>query len=389
MKSALAYPFRIFFILTGSYALLLIFGWMAFLFASWPLPVGWAPIQWHSHEMLYGFVTPAIAGFVLTAMTNWTGAPPLQGRKLLLLALLWAAGRVVMWMAGWLPGWLVAVVDLAFLPVLAAYVGTVLLRYNNRRNLILVGVLALLWLGNVLMQIGLATGKTAVLQTGQLLGLDLISILIVIIAGRITPLFTANWLVRNARDGTVVQRAQWVEIGALSSMFALLVTDITPVPAVVAGGVALLAACFNGWRLLLWRGWLTLKEPLLWILHLSYFWLVLALFLRGLAAFFPAIVPSLWQHALGVGAIATMILGVMTRVSLGHTGRPLQLPPYGVWIYLAISLAAVLRILVPSGVLGFRVGVLAASAAWMVAFTFFLILYIPVLLRPRADGKPG
>src|SRR5690606_33518885 len=136
--------------------------------------------------LIYGFVTAAIAGFVLTAMTNWTGAPPLRGRNLLLLALLWVAGRVVMWLAGWLPGWLVAIVDLAFLPVLAGYIATVLLRHNNRRNLILVAVLSVLWIGNLLMHIGLATGKTGFLQAGQLLGLDLISVLIVIIAGRIT-----------------------------------------------------------------------------------------------------------------------------------------------------------------------------------------------------------
>src|SRR5690606_22765164 len=122
---ALAYPFRIFFLLAGVYPLLLIAGWIAFLFAAVPLPVGWAPMQWHSHEMIYGFVTAAIAGFVLTAMTHWTGAPPLRGRNLLLLALLWVAGRVVMWLAGWLPGWLVAIVDLAFLPVLAGYIATV------------------------------------------------------------------------------------------------------------------------------------------------------------------------------------------------------------------------------------------------------------------------
>jgi uncharacterized protein involved in response to NO len=386
---AFAYPFRIFFILTGAYALSLIAGWILFLFAAWPLPLGWAPMQWHSHEMIYGFVTAAIAGFVLTAMTNWTGAPPLRGRNLALLALLWFAGRAVMWLASWLPGWLVAVVDLAFLPVLAGYIATVLLKHNNRRNLILVAVLVLLWAGNLLMHIGFASGKTAFLQAGQLFGLDLVTVLIVIIAGRITPLFTANWLTKSGRDTSVIKRVQWVEIGALVSIFALLLTDVLPVPAAVIGGVALVAATFNAWRLMLWRGWLTLKEPLLWILHLSYFWLVLALLLRGMSLFFPAIPPSLWQHTLGVGAIASLILGVMTRVSMGHTGRPLQLIKLGVWIYVMISLATVFRIMVPLGVLNFHFGILSASAAWILAFTFFLILYAPVLLHPRVDGRPG
>lgn len=386
---AFAYPFRIFFLLTGAYALLLILGWILFLFAAGPLPVGWAPMQWHSHEMIYGFVTAAIAGFVLTAMTNWTGAPPLVGWRLMLLVLLWLAGRIVMWLAGWLPGSLVAVVDLAFLPVLAGYVTKVLLAHNNRRNLILVAVLLLLWSGNLVMHIGLVSGKTGFLQAGQLLGLDLISALIVIVAGRITPAFTANWLAKNGRNPAEVKRVQWVEIGALASIFALMLADILPVPAALVAGLALLAATFNAWRLVMWRGWLTVKEPLLWILHLAYLWLVLALLLRGVSLLSPSVPATLWQHALGLGAIATLILGVMTRVSLGHTGRPLKLVRFGIWIYVAITLATVLRIMVPLGVINFHFGILAASAAWMVAFTFFLILYTPVLLRPRADGRPG
>ncbi len=387
--TAFAYPFRIFFLLTGAYALLIVAGWVLFLFAAWPLPLGWAPMQWHSHEMIYGFVTAAIAGFVLTAMTNWTGAPPLRGRNLLLLVLLWAAGRGVMWLAGWLPGWLVALVDLAFLPVLAGYVAKVLLAHNNRRNLILVAVLLLLWTGNLIMHIGLLSGKTGLLQTGQLLGLDLITVLIVIVAGRITPAFTANWLAKNGRDSALVKKTRWVELGSLVSLFALALTNLLPVPAAVVGGIALVAATFNGWRLMMWRGWLTLKEPLLWILHLSYLWLVAALLLRGISQFSLALPASLWQHTLGFGAIASLILGVMTRVSLGHTGRPLKLMRFAIWIYIAISVATALRIMVPLGLANFHFGILSAATAWLLAFTFFLILYAPVLLRPRVDGRPG
>src|SRR5690606_35483673 len=147
--TAFAYPFRAVFLVTAAYALKLIAAWGLFLFAAWQLPFGWAPMQWHTHEMIYGFFTAAIAGLLLTAITNWTGAPPLRGYKLLLLVLLWCAGRVVMWTASWLPGWLVALVDLLFLPVLTIYVSLVLLRYNNRRNLILVGVLLFLAIGNL------------------------------------------------------------------------------------------------------------------------------------------------------------------------------------------------------------------------------------------------
>lgn len=150
-----------------------------------------------------------------------------------------------------------------------------------------------------------------------------------------------------------------------------------------------MAATFNGWRLMMWRGWLTLKEPLLWILHLSYLWLVAALLLRGISQFSLALPASLWQHTLGFGAIASLILGVMTRVSLGHTGRPLKLMRFAIWIYIAISVATALRIMVPLGLANFHFGILSAAAAWLLAFTFFLILYAPVLLRPRVDGRPG
>lgn len=387
--AVLAYPFRIFFLAAGAYALLLIAGWVLFLFAAWSLPLGWAPMQWHTHEMLYGFVTAAIAGFVLTAMTNWTGAPPLKGIRLLFLFLLWCAGRAVMWMASWLPGWLAAVVDLAFLPVLAVYVAVTLLRFNNRRNLILVGVLILLFVGNLIMQLGLATGRTSLLQLGQLLGLDLISLLIVIIAGRITPAFTGNWLRKIGGDPQNVKRIGWIEAGAIGAMILLLISDFLPLSTVIAASLALLAAGFNAVRLFFWRGWLTLREPLLWILHLAYLWLVLALALRGLAIFFDGIPATLWQHALGLGAIATLILGVMTRVAVGHTGRPLRLLRFGLLAYLAMIAATVVRMLVAVGVIDFRLGITVAATAWMVAFSIFLIVYAPVLLSPRADGRPG
>ncbi|QIB67748.1 NnrS family protein [Kineobactrum salinum] len=385
----LAHPFRPFFLLAGIYAIVVVLGWIAFLFGGWPIPLGWSPLQWHSHEMLYGFVAAAIAGFVLTAMTNWTGAHPLQGLGLLSLLLLWLAGRLAMWFAGWLPGWLVAVVDLAFLPVLAIYMAHVLISHQNRRNLVLVAVLTLLFIGNLYMQIGFATGKTGLLQTGQLLGLDLVTVLIVVIAGRIIPAFSSNWLRSNGHNPEAVKTFRWLEFASLGSVVLLLLVDWLPLPIQAASAAALLAGAANGVRLAGWAGWKTAREPLLWILHLAYLWVVVALLLRGASAFTDTIAPTVWQHALGVGGIGTLILGVMTRVAVGHTGRPLQLQRFAVFAYIAITGAAVLRLLAAAGLLDYRLGVSLSALSWVVAFSLFVLLYAPVLAAPRPDGRPG
>ena len=385
----LAHPFRIFFLATAVYAGFVVFAWIAFLFAGWPLPLGWAPLQWHSHEMLYGFVSAAIAGFMLTAMTNWTGARPLQGAGLLALLLVWLAGRVVMWVAAWLPGWLVSIVDLAFLPVLAIYVSSVLLRHHNRRNFVLVAVLTFLTMGNLTMQIGFLSGEIGLLKKGELLGFDLISVLIVIIAGRIIPAFTANWLRMQGHNAEAVKTFRWLEILSLASVVSILVVDGFNIPGIWIGIAAIFAGSIHALRLAAWAGLKTRREPLLWILHLAYLWIVIALFLRGASYFTEAVSPSLWQHAMGVGGIATLILGVMTRVAVGHTGRPLRLLRFGLLIYLAITAAALLRISVAMEIMNFHIGVSLSAIAWVVAFSLFMIIYGPILASPRADGKPG
>ncbi len=385
----LAYPFRPFFILAGLYAIAVVLAWVGFLFGNWPLPLGWSPLQWHSHEMIYGFVSAAIAGFLLTAMCNWTGAPPLRGKGLLALVILWLAGRVAFWFAGWLPGWVVAAVDFTFLPVLAIYAGRVLRRHGNKRNLILVGVLAALALGNLLMHLGFMSGGVQWLKLGQGLGLDVITVMIVVIAGRITPAFSANWLKANGgRPERVIQSArvtQW----ALASILLLAVVTLLPLPFWVEGLAALAAAAVNGLRLYQWAGWRTWREPLLWILHLAYGWIVVALLLRGLGPFLPSLSDSLWQHSLGLGGISTLIIGVMSRVAMGHTGRPLALRPFGRLMYAAIIAATVFRLLAANQWLDYRIGVTVSALAWILAFALFVVLYAPILWQPRADGRPG
>ena len=389
----LDHPFRVFFMATAVYAILAIFGWIVFLFANWRLPVGWAPLQWHSHEMMYGFATAAITGFVLTALTNWTGAKPLQGRALLMLLFVWVAGRLVMWFAGWLPPWLVAFVDLVFLAILAVYVFGVLWHYKNRRNLVLVGVLVLLFVANGFMHAGFIYHTPQWLAKGQLMGFDLIVLLIAIIGGRIIPTFTGNWLRKQGVEGSSIRHWNVIEVLALVGLFLTFILDVmmgshAAIPNIV-NVVVLSTAILHALRLFGWAGWLTWREPLLWVLHMAYLWLVFALALRGLNGFVDFIPSSAWQHALGVGVIGTMILAVMTRVSVGHTGRTLTLLPWAVGIYISISVAAIVRILVVFGLFDFRVGISVSAVAWVAAFGLFMVIYTPILMKPRVDGRRG
>lgn len=384
----LAYPFRPFFLLAALYAAAGVVAWVGYLFGGWPVPLGDSPVRWHAHEMLLGFLPAAITGFLLTAMTNWTGAPPLAGRDLLALVALWLAGRVAMWTGVWLPAWLAAVVDLAYLPVLAIYVARVLLRYGNRRNLFLAGVIGLFALTNLLFHLqALGWAMTAV--AGERLALNLITLLMVVIAGRITPAFTANWLRIHGENPDVVQRLSGLDRAAIAATALMIPVDLIPgLP--WAGPLLALAACVvNGARLTLWSGWHVWREPLLWILHLGYLWIVLALLLKGLQPFAGGIIPSAWIHAISAGAAGTLIMGVMTRVSLGHTGRALSLPRFGVSMYAAVLAAGLLRVAAALGLLDYRLGVTTSALAWAVGFTLFLIAYWPILSRPRADGMPG
>ena len=382
------FPFRLFFLLTGLYGVVTVGAWMSYLFGGLALPLGWSSLHWHAHEMLFGLTSAAIAGFLLTAMCNWTGAPPLRGSALLGLACLWLAGRVMMWTASWWPAGWVAVVDLLFLPWMAIYVARVLLAHGNKRNLIMVAILLLLTLANGMMHAGFMTGSGFWLTLGQLTAFNLITLMMVVIGGRSIPLFTINWLRNNGGDIAAVAPSARLDRVTLITTALLVPADWLIGFPWITGFLAAVAGVLHGARLATWGGWKTGREPLLWILHLGYVWIVVALLLKGAAAF-NLVAASVWQHALGVGAMGTLILGIMTRVALGHTGRSLALPPFGVLIYLAITLGALSRVLTAVHVMDYRVGLSIAAIGWTLAFSLFVLIYWPILSRPRADGRPG
>jgi len=379
----LSYPFRIFFLACGIYAICIIAAWLAILLGTLNLPLAWTPVYWHSHEMIFGVVTAAICGFLLTAMCNWTGAQPLQGLGLLGLVSLWIAGRVVMWMGNHLPAELVILVDAIFLPIVTAYVSYILLRHNNKRNLILAVILTLLSLCNLAMHAGAYTKNVYWLWAGETSALGLIALIMVIIAGRIIPLFTVNGLRSTGYAVETIKNSSLLSTLSIASTALLIPLNFFTQYSTVIGVVALSAAIINGVRLAQWASLATKREPLLWILHLGYAWIVIALLLKSMAAFNVWISPSVWQHALGLGAMSSLILGMMTRVSLGHTGRPLRLPRFGVVIYLAISAAVIARLLVALSWIDFQIGLIVTTIAWIIAFGLFTIIFYPILTKPR------
>jgi len=375
--------FRPFFALASAYAILVILAWLAYLFGGWPIPVGWSPLHWHSHEMLYGWPSAAIAGFLLTAVPNWTGRPPLVGTPLLALAMLWLLGRVAWLSAGFWPPSAVAVLDLAFPMALTLVLGTTILGHGQVRNYPVALVLVALLAGNALMHLGFITGRTAWLNTAEQLALNLLTLLMAIIAGRITPLFTRNWLQQQVHVNGLPSGSVWLDRLALSTLVVILVLDLVSAPNGWSARVALLAALAHGVRWWLWRGWLCLRNPLLWVLHLGYAWLVLSLFARAGQGLGWLDGTHLWQHSLGMGAMATLILGVMSRVALGHTGRALKAPPLAVASYGLITVAVVLRLLAAAGLTDYRWSLSLSALAWIFAFGCFLAAYIPMLSSAR------
>jgi uncharacterized protein involved in response to NO len=263
------------------------------------------------------------------------------------------------------------------------YLSSIVLIQGNKRNLILAISLALLSICNFAMHAGTYTKNFYWVWAGETSALGLITLVMVIIAGRIIPLFTINGLRGQGYDVEKIKNSSLLTTLAITTTALLIPLNFfTNIPSLI-GVVALGAAVINAVRLAQWASLATMREPLLWILHLGYLWIVISLLFKGMAALNLWISPSVWQHALGLGAMSSLILGMMTRVSLGHTGRPLYLPRFGVLIYIAISVAAITRLLVALRWIDFRIGLILTTVAWVMAFGIFIIIYYPILTKPR------
>jgi uncharacterized protein involved in response to NO len=325
---------------------------------------------WHAHEMIFGYAFAVIGGFLLTAVRAWTGLPTPSGTPLALLAALWLLARIVA------PFSLVgsSFIDLLFSIGVAWGIGQPILASRNRNWFFVLIVLAI---GAASVLFAMST------RTGLQVGLDMVLLVITIMAGRVVPGFT-----NNAVPGAGARRVQGLEYAAIGAVILILALDLFQLQR-AAAMLALLAAALHAVRLALWAPLATRGRPILWILHLSYAWIVVHLAMRGLAEFLP-VPPVLATHALTVGAIGGITLGMMTRTARGHTARPLTAGRAEVWAYVLVHAAAFVRVLVPlAWPAGYTTTVAVSAMLWGLAFAIFTVSYIPVLSRPRLDGKPG
>jgi uncharacterized protein involved in response to NO len=378
--------FRPFFLLGTLWAMLAMPLWLAFFAGVMPLPSGLAPWIWHAHEMIFGYAMAVIAGFLLTAIPNWTGRPPLRGAPLAILAALWLAGRIAVLISTALGAPLAAAVDLAFPLVFLLAVAREIIAGNSRRNLPMVAALGLLFAGNLLVHLE-ALGSATTAELGIRIGLATVLMLIALVGGRIIPNFTSNWLT-TTRSGTALPAA-----ADRLDMAALVVTAVAAIAwaaapdAAVAPWLELAAGIVLFARLARWRGIATTAEPLLWILHVGYAWLAAGFLLLAADGFWPLLPASSALHALTTGAVGTMTLAVMTRATLGHTGQALTAGVGTTAIYGLVTVAAVLRLIAPLCGVHYLAAITAAGLAWSGAFLLFVALYGPALVRPR--GAPA
>lgn len=377
--------FRPFFLAAALWAALALALWILVFLTGGTLPSRFDPLTWHIHAMLLGFVPAAIAGFMLTAIPNWTGRPPIQGARLIGLVTLWLLGRIVCLISAMLPLWLAAFIDLAFPVALCAVAAREIIAARNWRNLMMPLPIAVLAIANLLMYLELAQFNVPT-GLGWRIALAAIIALVSAIAGRIIPAFTRNWLVkRQAAHLPAAHRR--IDSAALATLHTGLLGWAFFPRLPLVGVVLLFAAAFNFWRLARWRGTATRREPLLAILHLGYGWVALGAALLGASLFSDLLPESAAIHAFTAGAIGTMILAVMTRVALGHTGRPLEADRVTTLIYGAITLAAVARTAAPF-VKGFYFALLEISALlWFASFLGFAWKYASILTMPRPDPR--
>lgn len=382
--AVLSYGFRPFFLLGALYAGLTVLAWLPILSGTIETSSAFAPVDWHVHETMFGYLAAVVTGFLLTAIPNWTGRLPVQGAPLLALVLLWAAGRFAVFFSAEI-GWIAAaVIDCAFLAAVAAAAGKEIVAGRNWRNLMVLVPVTVFMLANVLFHI--EAGLEGSSDYARRLAVAAAIVLIVIIGGRIIPSFTRNWMVRENPGRLPVPFNLFDKVTLLVSVVALLVWTASA-EGLAAGLLMCAAAVLNFARLARWAGDRAFRDRLVLVLHVGYQFVPAGLLLAGLAALDPAaFAPVAALHAFGVGAIGTMTLAVMTRATLGHTGRDLKADAATQAIYAAIVLAALARI-----VAAFMPGethLLHLSAGlWCLAFFGFCLRYGGMLVKPKLKAK--
>lgn len=373
--------FRPFFLGGAIWAVSALTIWLFSLAGQLTIPSAFDALAWHRHEMLFGFVGAIISGFLLTAIPNWTGRLPIAGPSLAGLFALWAAGRAAMFFSAEVGAAVAAVVDAGFYVVLALVAAREVLESKNR-NLPIVALVLLFGLVNLLDHL-VAAGIVSDQALSWKAGVSLVVIMISVIGGRIIPSFTRNWMAkRGIKTGLPGQPSRF-DIAVIAMTAFAFLAWITAPPGWLAGLLLAIAAAGQAVRLARWKGWKAVVDPLVLVLHVGYFWVPAGLAMLALVQFMPSVPQSAAVHALTAGAMATMILAVMTRATLGHTGRELRAGPLTTLIYVLVTVGAALRVAASLGGVDYWLGLEVAGACWIGAFLLFVLVYGPILWRPR------
>lgn len=376
--------FRPFFLLAGVVSSVFLLAWGFYYTRGGPQSL-YSPVNWHGHEMIFGYVSAVIAGFLLTAVKNWTGRQTIHGAPLLLLAMLWLAGRLLPFYSG-LSYWLIAFIDMSFLPLLAVSILPLLIRSKNYRNLVFIGILLLLTLANGVFHLGgaglLAEGQ----KYGLYAGVYTVLVLISLMGGRVIPFFIERGLAGR------FQRRQSSIVEAASNLVLVIlgIAHTAELNSVLTAVIAMLAAALHLIRMAGWYDKGIWHVPLLWVLILGYAWIVAGLLLLSLSLLgFMAI--SLALHALTIGGIGSLTMGMMVRVSMGHSGRKLQAPGLLPAAFAALNVALLVRVFLPLVLpaLAYSWLILISALIWSGAFAVFSYQMWPVYFSARVDDRPS
>lgn len=390
MKPLWSYGFRPFFLLASAFAALSILVWVLVLRGLVSISPALAPFSWHAHEMLFGFTSAVLAGFLLTAVRNWTGGQPtLEGRGLMALVVVWLAGRALALVPALVPPVLHMGVDAAFFVGLAVAIGIPLVKTKNRRNLAMPPLLLLFGAADVAMHLGASgLGPHVLVPLATTFALHVPLLFVVIVGGRVVPFFTRNAL---RAEGIEVNDSRVVAYAGLSTVAVAVIAEALFVVRLDVAPIAVVALASAGVLLLVrMRGWATrhtFSRPVLAVLHVGWVLLAVGYLLLALARGWPSVLlPTTALHALSIGGLALIILGMMSRVSLGHTGRPIVVVKPIVIAYGLVVLSGLVRVVVPALVPATSMPYLdIAAGLFAAAFLIFFFVYLPILTAPRPD----
>lgn len=388
--------FRSFFLFGTLYAVVLMLAWAATVAGFVGEPAGtMASVQWHGREMLFGFAAAIIAGVILTALPSWAGTAEIRGTPLALLFAAWALGRIGWWTAPWLPAGWPRIADALFVPALFIVVGAQVLRVVDRRYLLALPILASLYAAqlashpetwSLATQTGAASPDPQRLFTALHGAVYAVIVLYTLVGGLLTPVFTGNALRETGRGAQAAFRPAF-EVVALASVVTLALLDVGGADERWIGAAALFCAVAHGWRVARWKGWRVADVPIVLAMNLGFAWLVFAFVLRAASALGAPVPQTAWVHAFTVGSLGMMMLGLMTRVVLRHTGRPLRVAPAVVAAGAVMFVAALLRLAASVHGLGNSTVALAALA-WAIAFGLWLREYARAMVAPSLPSEP-